>query len=171
MPAAAPVEQQIEGEDEVLGGRRAEAMRQGQPATDRHPGAAQPHRQAQPVAAPRQRDPLQGERGERGLGGQGPAAPALAARLHRCYPPGEGSFAGPEEPGRDHGIGVQHHHRVPLERARVLESGLAGGGPARLIIGARASSTDAPNRRATVAVASVHRSATTSTMSPGRASA
>ena len=44
MPAADAVQHQVQGEEEVLGGRRAEAVRERDLAPDRHPGAAQPDR-------------------------------------------------------------------------------------------------------------------------------
>ena len=145
MAAADAVEQQVEREEEVLGGRRAEAVRERDLAPDRHPGAAQAHRDAEAVAAARDRDALQRERGERGL-----LWPACGRGRSRCAPgpPArrrQRALAGREEPGLDHGVGVEHQHGIPLERARVLEARLARRGPAGLLVRRRAR---APTRRA-----------------------
>ena len=127
MLAPDPVQDQVEGEDEILGGGGPEAMSKGQRPTDRHSGAAQAHRESEAVAAPRERDSLEGKSGERSLGSECAAALALAASLNRVGPSGKRLFAGVEEAWRDHGIRVEHHHCVPRERPRVLEACLAGG--------------------------------------------
>src|SRR5262245_54851940 len=60
VPAAAAGHDEVECEVEVFGGGGAETVRKSQVTADRHPGAAQAHRQPEAVAAARERNSMKG---------------------------------------------------------------------------------------------------------------
>ena len=116
---------------------------------------------AEPVAAARDRDPLERERGQRRLRRQRRGPAALAARLNRGGARRQRPFAAPKKPGAmTESASSITTASQSSSRARSRPAWRAAARPGASL-GSR-STTEAPYARAIVAVASLQRSATTS---------
>ncbi len=134
MTRADPCHEQVERVHEIFRGGSREPVPEGDIAAQHHAGASQPHGEAEAIPSAGQHHTLQRERHEGGCRHGSSVETALAAGLRRGCTLRDDTRALVEEVTLDQRIGVDHHDRVPLEAACVVEPGLTGGSPARSFV-------------------------------------